>query len=115
VLLRDLDPLTRARCLKTEDFVVADVTASGLMVRETAGEGPPDAGEVARAQAWLALHTRPARRVRRERNSYDLKTLVGVYVGNGAVIAAALGLGYRVWRTSPTSVNAHINLILEGK
>jgi len=70
---------------------------------------PPDRREVRICKRWLAKYTTPRKTMNRFSNSYGLKHVVertsGAdvhYVTNGALILAAVELGYRCKRVRST-------------
>ena len=75
----------------------------------------PDADQVAACVDWLRKNAKPSKNMRSSANSYALKHRaerdVGQYVSNGALIKAALSLGYR-YRRENQSPNCIFNMIL---
>lgn len=85
----------------------------GIETKRTKGTPPPPAEEVAVCRAWLTRYTRPCKTAAATQYSYGLKHTVeacwpnvggssGGYVSNGALIQAAIDLGYRVDHDHPT-------------
>lgn len=72
---------------------------------------PADRDEVDMARAWILVHGREVDRVNDEYTSYTLKHRAedwcGRYIGNGAFIIAAIGLGYRF---EADGINARFNM-----
>lgn len=111
----------REACLRDEGFVTADIVDAGLPTVDglRASPPPPDPGQVEVCRRWLATHVRASARFSKF-NSHGLRCRamdwvrgvdgVRPYVSNGALIAAALGAGYRARRVAPGSVNAVFNL-----
>lgn len=99
-----------------EEIGLEEITAHGI-----SREGPaPDGAQVALAKKWLAANFTRADRWRRSGShgfgigSYGLKhdceKAVGAYVSNGALIAAALALGFPAKRQDPKSLNAFFKI-----
>lgn len=113
-LLRDLSPRQRELCVKDEPWTPLQINADGLPFKDTIDRPPPDANEVAVCRHWLRANMRPTRGVMSRVHSMDLAGAVeretGIWVSVGALIRAALELGYRARRVAPRSVNAHFNM-----
>lgn len=85
------------------------------------GAKPPNPKEVSLVVAWLRACARRTKTIRRQRDSYGLRTHIvawyrsqgsEVYVSNGAVIAGLLAEGYRAVRTRPEAPNAYFDMAL---
>lgn len=80
------------------------------------GEGEIDPSQVQTCVEWLLAHDALDRRktINTRFTSYGLKHKVerakNQYISNGAFICAALYLGYKMKRASPTSPNACFNI-----
>lgn len=80
------------------------------------GEGEIDPSEVQTCIEWLLAHDALDRRktINTKYTSYSWKHAVERakkrYISNGAFICAALYLGYKMKRVSPTSPNTYFNI-----
>lgn len=76
-----------------------EIDAEGVVWRREKVE-PPDPEEIRACRLWLRRRARKLKTINHKANSYVLKhwmhSETGAYAGNGAFIAAALSLGYRV-------------------
>lgn len=97
---------------------IEQVDSAGLWPRRHACDvelrDPPPEKQIALCVEWLKLYITPRRTVNTKASSYGLKhtveTWAGEYISNGAFIAAAQRLGYRIHRCVPMCVNAHFNM-----
>ena len=103
------------------------VDAEGLCINRDAGEDP-DTGQVALAKYYLTSFFSPTNRWFKERGSYGLKhdvenwleyhgywedTRKNTYVSNGALIVAALELGFEM--KNRDNLNAEFKICFKGR
>ena len=102
--------------------VVYEVTANGLVSKYNKSgwekREPPD-DEILLCVEWLEKFARPQKGINHKMGSYGLKHVVenwaGSYVSNGAFIAAAMRLEYRIEPDEPRSPNARFRMFIPAK
>ena len=117
-LLRDLTPARARLCVKDDGWRKTEINVDGLPFKDTINRPPPDPDQVAVCRHWLRVVARATAYVLTvvdsRRLARNAARTTGVAVTNGALIAAAIELGYRPRRVRPRSVNAHFNMSLEA-